>query len=69
MTGVDTPLKEKGAAGFEIEEIIRLASPEFFTSMKSDPEPPGKSRMVGLISRFGTGADVPTPRRLTVKRG
>ena len=69
VMGATSPDSEKGAAGLEMEEIIRLASPEFLTSITVDPEPPEKSTICGLRKRFGTGADVPTPLRLTVTTG
>src|SRR5437868_1474520 len=47
----------------------RSASPVFLISSVVTDEPFGKSSTGGLISRFGTGVDVPVPARITVTRG
>src|SRR5262245_28412876 len=64
-----TPLAPNGAVGLDRLEISRSASPVFFTSMAVDELPLGKLMITPLKSRLGTGAAVPTPRRLTTTLG
>src|SRR2546423_9483688 len=63
------PLNPNGKLGAWMLPISRSASPVFLSSTVVTDEPLRKSTTGGVISRLGTGLEVPVPPRLTVTFG